>query len=81
MERFLQRHAGRISGVLSGFDRILFRGALRSLSYLSGADKILGNQHVLYKDFGAFARNTLASLCCRKDNTMRRSELLSPGWF
>src|SRR5437870_8971068 len=54
MERFLQRHAGRILGVLSGFDRILFRGTLRSLSYLSGMDKFLGSQHVLYKDFGPF---------------------------
>ena len=55
MERFLQRHAARISGVLSGFDRVLFRGTLRSLSYLEGMDKFLGSQHVLYKDFGAFA--------------------------
>jgi hypothetical protein len=55
MERFLQRHAARVSGVLSGFDRILFRGVLRSLSYLEGMDKFLGSQHVLYKDFGAFA--------------------------
>jgi hypothetical protein len=23
----------------------------------------------------------LASLCCREGNTMRWSELLSPGWF
>jgi hypothetical protein len=55
MERFLQRHSGRIVGVLSGFDRVLFRGTLRSLSYLSGMDKFLGSQHVLYRDFGAFA--------------------------
>jgi len=55
MERFLQRHAGRIIGILSGFDRILFRGSLRSLSYVEGMDKFLGSQHVLYKDFGAFA--------------------------
>src|SRR5712692_3124771 len=55
MERFLQRHAGRIAGVLSGFDRVLFRGTLRSLSYVAGMDKFLGSQRVLYKDFGAFA--------------------------
>jgi hypothetical protein len=55
MERFLQRHAGRISGVLSGFDRVLFRGTLRSLSYVAGMDKFLGSQRVLYKDFGRFA--------------------------
>src|ERR1700730_19252535 len=55
MERFLQRHAVPIYGVLSGVDRVLFRGTLRSLSYLEGMDKFLGSQHVLYKDFGAFA--------------------------
>ena len=56
MERFLHRHADRVVGVLSGFDRILFRGTLRSLSYLQGMDKFLGSQRVLYKDFGAFAQ-------------------------
>jgi hypothetical protein len=55
MERFLQRHKGRVMGVLSGFDRILFRGTLRSLSYVAGMDAFLGSQHVLYKDFAAFA--------------------------
>jgi hypothetical protein len=55
MERFLQRHSGRLVGVLSGFDRILLRGTLRSLSYVAGMDAFLGSQHVLYKDFGAFA--------------------------
>ncbi len=55
MERFLQRHAGRILGTLSGFDRLLFRGSLRSLDYVAGLDKFLGSQHVLYKDFGPFA--------------------------
>src|SRR5580704_10414456 len=55
MERFIERHQDAIVGVLSGFDRVLFRGTLRSLSYLDGMDKFLGSQRVLYKDFGAFA--------------------------
>jgi hypothetical protein len=57
MERFLQRHAGRLAGVLSGFDRVLFRGTLRSLSYVAGMDKFLGSQRVLYKDFARFAES------------------------
>ena len=36
MQRFLERHQDRIVGVLSGFDRLLFRGTLRSISYLTG---------------------------------------------
>jgi hypothetical protein len=55
MERFIQRHQDGIVGVLSGFDRILFRGTLRSLSYVQGMDKFLGSQRVLYKDFGVYA--------------------------
>jgi hypothetical protein len=56
MERFLQRHAGRILGVLSGFDRVVFRGTLRSLDYVDGLGKFLGSQGVFYKDFGSFAQ-------------------------
>jgi hypothetical protein len=32
MQRFLERHQDRIVGVVSGFDRLLFRGTLRSMS-------------------------------------------------
>jgi len=55
MERFVTRHGDRIVGILSGFDRMLFRGTLRSISYVEGVDKFLSSQHVLYKDFGPFA--------------------------
>jgi len=56
MERFLQRHQDRVIGVLSGFDRVLFRGTLRSISYRDGMDIFLSSQHVLYKDFGVFVQ-------------------------
>jgi len=55
MERFLERHQDRITGVLTGFDRILFRGTLRSISYRDGLDRALQYHGVLYKDFGQFA--------------------------
>jgi hypothetical protein len=38
--------------VLSGFDRVLFRGMLRSLYTLPVTDKYLASKRVLYKDFG-----------------------------
>lgn len=56
MERFLERHQARITGVLSGFDRLLFRGTLRSISYRNGMDIFLSSQRVLYKNFGAFVQ-------------------------
>ena len=55
MESFIQRHADSVIGVLHGFDRILFRGTLRSISYGDGLDRFLGAMHVRYKDFGTFA--------------------------
>jgi hypothetical protein len=54
MERFLARHQSRILGTLSGFDRMLFRGSLRSISYVKGLEIFLLCQHVLHKDFGKF---------------------------
>ena len=62
MQGFLDRHERNVVGVLSGFDRILFRGTLRSISYLDGMDKFLGAQHVLYKDFGRFAEGISQTL-------------------
>jgi hypothetical protein len=56
MERFVTRHGDRIVGILSGFDRMLFRGTLRSISYVEGLDKFLSSQHVLYKDFAAYVQ-------------------------
>ena len=55
MERFLHIHADNVLGVLGGFDRMLFRGTLRSLSYVKGMDAFLGSKGILYKEFGAFA--------------------------
>jgi hypothetical protein len=54
MQSFLGRHHKQIVGVLSGFDRVLFRGTIRSISYLKGFEKFLNARSVLYKDFGSF---------------------------
>ncbi len=57
MKRFLERHHGRITGTLSGFDRVLFRGTLRSIAYVKGLEVSLYSQHVLFKDFGRYAES------------------------
>jgi hypothetical protein len=56
MERFVTRHRGRIAGILSGFDRMIFRGTLRSISYAEGLEAFLATRRVLLKDFGRFAQ-------------------------
>lgn len=56
MQRFLERHGERIVGVLSGFDRLLFRGTLPSWEYVDGLGKVLNALGVRLKDFGGFAQ-------------------------
>jgi hypothetical protein len=55
MQAFLKRHSERVVGVLSGFDRVLFRGTHRSLEYADGIEAFLATHRVLFKDFGKFA--------------------------
>lgn len=52
MQEFIAKHREEITGVLSGFDRLVFRGTLRSLSHLNGMDTYLTMNKVLRKDFG-----------------------------
>jgi hypothetical protein len=52
MKRFLERH--RITGTLSGFDRMLFRGTLRSITHVKGLEIFLYSHHVLMKDFSSY---------------------------
>lgn len=57
MDLFLDQHRDVILGTLSGFDRILFRGTLRSISYRDGMDRFLGAQGILYTEFGDFTED------------------------
>ena len=56
MERFLTRHQDRITGTITGFDRMLFRGTLRCISHCQGMGVFLSSQHVLLKDYGKFVQ-------------------------
>ena len=62
MERFVTRHQDRIAGIITGFDRMRFRGTLRSISNWKGLQIWLNQQHVLLKDFGPFAERLSAQL-------------------
>lgn len=55
MKAFVHRFANKILGVLSGFDRIRFRGSLRLLSNVGGTTAWLNSKGILLKDFTAFA--------------------------
>lgn len=60
MKRFIARHADRILGVLSGLDRLVFRGTLRRIAYVDGLGRFLNWRGVLLKDFGKFAEEATA---------------------
>ena len=55
MQSFLTRHGSQIKGVLSGFDRVRFRGTLLWLANLSGVGTFLNDAGVLLKDFQNWA--------------------------
>lgn len=53
MQKFIANHQDQISGVLSGFDRLVFRGTLRSIAHAAGMNQYLSRNEVLLKNFGA----------------------------
>ena len=55
MQRFTDKYAGQILGVLSGFDRLIFRGTLRRIAYQVGMRAYLSANQILLKDFGSHA--------------------------
>jgi hypothetical protein len=62
MKRFVKRHNDRIVGIIAGYDRVVFRGTLRSISYVEGMEIFLRSRHVLNKDFGAFSERATRQL-------------------
>lgn len=55
MERFIQRHRSSVTGVLSGFDRIRFRGTLRLIANDRGLGALMAYLGILLKDFKDYA--------------------------
>jgi len=53
VQQFIAKHQDQIAGVLSGFDRLVLRGTLRSIAYAEGMHQYLWNNQVLLKDFGS----------------------------
>ena len=55
MSQFLHHYAADVTGVLSGFDRLRFRGTLRLIANARGLTSLMSHCGVLTKDFKAFA--------------------------
>lgn len=56
--RFLTHYSSRITGVLNGFDRMVFRGYLTSIAFASGFRAFLSYQGILLKDFSRYVQDT-----------------------
>ena len=56
MEDFIKVHGDCIVGVLHGFDRLVLRGTLRSISHTDGLAMYLNSQRILLKDFDVWAQ-------------------------
>jgi hypothetical protein len=54
MKDFLQQHEEKIQGVLSCFDRLIFKGYLPWVSYASAMEAFLSRHRILIKDFKPF---------------------------
>jgi hypothetical protein len=62
MTEFLQRHASSVTGMLSGFDRVRFRGTLRMLAHTGGFASFLRIIGVPLRDFKEYALQTTARM-------------------
>jgi hypothetical protein len=52
MREFIRKHASSVTGVLNGFDRVLFRGTFRNLIMGTGIMLYLSVNKILFKDAG-----------------------------
>jgi hypothetical protein len=62
VKTFLQTLSGLVLGSLSGFDRLVFRGYLRSMMSASGMNVYLWTNNVSFKDFKAHAQDRTQQL-------------------
>lgn len=57
MQQFTARFKDRIQGVVSGFDRLLFRGSLRQLNHPHGMEVFLFMNGILFKDYEKYVKS------------------------
>jgi hypothetical protein len=56
LQEFIAKYESQIAGVLSGFDRVVFRGTLRTISHVFGLNRYLLVNRIRFKDFGEHVR-------------------------
>jgi hypothetical protein len=56
MNPFHTKHAAKVTGTLSSFDRVVFKGHLRQIAFGRGIERFLARQGLLIKDFQELAQ-------------------------
>jgi hypothetical protein len=91
MEAFLSKHAHAVTGTLSEFDRLVFRGTLRMLAHCGGMMSYLHAVKVLLKDFASRAEamtkrlreasdvSTRHNVFCQHSRQTNRNEYFRSG--
>src|ERR1700750_3367668 len=77
MDEFIAGHQDKITGPLSGFDRLVLRGTLRGLSYQDAMRHYLYANDVLLKDFGTHVEQVSEKL--EKASEREARQLGRPG--
>jgi hypothetical protein len=62
MDSFLHRFGGQIKGMITGFDRIVFKGCIRPLMFADGAMRFLRSHGVLNKGYKDWVMKQSAAL-------------------
>ena len=62
MDTLLNRFGNAVKGVITGFDRIVFKGMLRPLMFAGGMQAFLATRGILNKDFKEYAVSTSRSI-------------------
>jgi len=89
MQQFIEKYRERITGVLSGFDRLVFRGSLRRLNYgrwdeslgavvAKGMEQYLWQNQILFKDYQQHVKRWSERV---KDASLRPFRQGSCPWF
>ncbi|HSF91745.1 MAG TPA: hypothetical protein VLA51_06030 [Paracoccaceae bacterium] len=72
MQSFISKFRGTIKAVLSGFDRIVFKGNILPLVHDEGAVSFLRSKEVLNKNFKRWAIEQSAAITSRAEDYARR---------
>ena len=78
MDQCIQKYAEHVTGRLSGWDRIVFRGTLRMLCFVDGTMGYLARVGVLLKDFGEHAQVMTARLIAEDDGVRQALDRALP---